>query len=130
VRKLLVVDFRTVVTLICEATDDESARRIVAALIDWTETAASTSPAVPTPRQDGLRSVPHEGRRLLRAELCERAEAGETLVQPRDLTAWVEQHGLSRPWLQGELKRLTESGFLQRETYGSYTILHSHRHSA
>jgi hypothetical protein len=123
---LLVTDFRTVVALICEATDDDSARRIIAALTEWT----SSAPEVPAPRQDDIRPALNERRRLLRAELCERAEAGDTLLQPRDLTAWVEHHGLSRPWLQGELKRLTESGFLQRETYGSYTILHSHRHSA
>ncbi|MEU3282106.1 hypothetical protein [Streptomyces antibioticus] len=120
-------DFRTVVALVCEATDDDSARRIIAALIEWTGPAAL---AVPTPRQDDTRPALNERRLLLRAELCERAEAGETLVQPRDFTAWVEDHGLSRPWLQGEFKRLTETGFLQRDAHGSYTILHSHRHPA
>ncbi|WP_371558706.1 hypothetical protein OG416_38940 [Streptomyces longwoodensis] len=120
-------DFRTVVSLICESTDDDSARRIIAALVEWT---GSTTPAVPAPREDSLRPALHEARQLLRAELCERAEAGETLVQPKDFTAWAEEHGLSRPWLQGEFKRLTESGFLQRDAHGSYTIRHCHRRPA
>lgn len=120
-------DFRTVVALICESTDEDSARRIITALIEWTGPAA---PAVPTPRQDGIRTALNERRQLLRAELCERAEAGEILVQPKDLVDWIEQHGVSRPWLQGELKLLTEAGFLQRDAHGSYTILHSHRRPA
>ncbi|MFE7412904.1 hypothetical protein [Streptomyces laurentii] len=121
------VDFRTLVTLICEATDDESARRIITALTEWAD---SMAPTVPAPRADDVRPATSEGRRLLRAELCGRADADETLFQPRDLTAWAHAHGFSRPWLQGELKRLTEAGFLQRDAHGSYTIVHSHRRPA
>ncbi|MFJ3465813.1 hypothetical protein [Achromobacter spanius] len=117
-------DFRTVVALICEATDDASARRIISALIEWTG-----SPA-PASHRDAIAPASNGARHVLRAELCERAEAGETTFQPKDFTALTEQHGLSRPWLQGELKRLSEIGFLQRDAYGSYTILHSHRPEA
>ncbi|MFC8010836.1 hypothetical protein [Streptomyces cinereoruber] len=121
-------DFRTLVALICESTDDESARRIIAALMEWTDNTAS--PAVPAPRQNDPRPALNERRRLLRAELCKRAEAGETLFQPKDLTAWAERHGRKRPWLQKELKELCESGFLQRDAHGSYTILHSRQNPA
>ncbi|MEU2346966.1 hypothetical protein ABZ745_35075 [Streptomyces sp. NPDC013082] len=122
------VDFRTVVALICESTDDASARRIIAALIEWTGTAPSTPPTqLPADRENTPRPVLNERRALLRTELRERAGTAAAAFRPRDLSEWTKRHGRKRPWLQNELRLLTEEGFLQRDAHGSYTVRHPHR---
>ncbi|MCA1222198.1 FtsK/SpoIIIE domain-containing protein [Streptomyces sp. 8L] len=66
-----------------------------------------------------------EARHILYTEIDGWARADRLEFSPADLAPAAVAAGRKRPWLQGELKRLTEAGFLQRDGHGSYTILHS-----
>ncbi|MFE0654214.1 FtsK/SpoIIIE domain-containing protein [Streptomyces sp. NPDC059534] len=64
-------------------------------------------------------------RHTLYAELDGWVTTGRLEFAPADLIPVTVAAGRGRPWLQGELKRLVESGLLQRDGHGAYTILHS-----
>lgn len=66
-----------------------------------------------------------EARHTLYAELDNWVTTGRLEFAPADLIPVTVATGRKRPWLQGELKRLTEAGLIQRDGHGSYTILHS-----
>ncbi|MFF5938991.1 FtsK/SpoIIIE domain-containing protein [Streptomyces sp. NPDC012508] len=66
-----------------------------------------------------------DARRTLYAELDGWVGAGRLEFEPSDLIPATVAAGRKRPWMQGELKRLTEMGVIQRDGHGSYTILHS-----
>ncbi|MFE7516786.1 FtsK/SpoIIIE domain-containing protein [Streptomyces sp. NPDC057540] len=66
-----------------------------------------------------------EARHTLYAELDGWVVQGRLEFEPADLIPATVAAGRKRPWMQGELKRLTEAGLLQRDGHGSYTILHS-----
>ncbi|MFH8387681.1 hypothetical protein ACH4E7_43525 [Kitasatospora sp. NPDC018058] len=51
------MDFRTLVTMICEATDEENARRIVAALVEYEGSRVSLPRQRVTPTTDEIRAV-------------------------------------------------------------------------
>ncbi|MFD3572011.1 hypothetical protein ACFWVK_33050, partial [Streptomyces sp. NPDC058667] len=66
-----------------------------------------------------------EARHTLYVEIDGWVQHGRLEFAPADLIPATVATGRKRPWLQGELKRLTEAGLLQRDGHGSYTILHS-----
>ncbi|WP_371637723.1 FtsK/SpoIIIE domain-containing protein [Streptomyces zaomyceticus] len=66
-----------------------------------------------------------QARHTLYAELDNWVATGRLEFAPADLIPVTVAAGRKRPWLQGELKRLTEAGLIQRDGHGSYTILHS-----
>ncbi|MEV7282905.1 FtsK/SpoIIIE domain-containing protein [Streptomyces sp. NPDC093111] len=66
-----------------------------------------------------------EARHTLYAELDGWVQSGRLEFEPADLIPATVATGRKRPWMQGELKRLTEDGILQRDGHGAYTILHS-----
>ncbi|MGW7306750.1 FtsK/SpoIIIE domain-containing protein [Streptomyces sp. NPDC054835] len=66
-----------------------------------------------------------QARHTLYAELDGWITAGRLEFEPSDLIPATVATGRKRPWMQGELKRMTEQGLIQRDGHGSYTILHS-----
>ncbi|MFE2311899.1 hypothetical protein ACFXC8_01635 [Streptomyces sp. NPDC059441] len=64
-----------------------------------------------------------EARHILYGEIDGWASAGRLTFEPGDLIPATVAAGRSRPWLQGELKKLTEQGALQRDGQGTYTIV-------
>ncbi|MDX2295874.1 MULTISPECIES: FtsK/SpoIIIE domain-containing protein [Streptomyces] len=66
-----------------------------------------------------------DARHTLYAELDMWVSQGRLEFSPADLIPATVATGRQRPWLQGELKRLVESGVLQRDGHGVYVILHS-----
>ncbi|MGW3378133.1 FtsK/SpoIIIE domain-containing protein [Streptomyces hydrogenans] len=66
-----------------------------------------------------------EARHTLYAELDRWVQTGRLEFSPADLGPATVAAGRKRPWLQGQLKTLTEQGVLQRDGHGSYVILHS-----
>ncbi|MFJ3819269.1 FtsK/SpoIIIE domain-containing protein [Streptomyces sp. NPDC090056] len=66
-----------------------------------------------------------EARHTLYAELDGWVATGRLEFEPADLIPAAVAAGRTRPWMQGELRRLVDAGLIQRDGHGSYTILHS-----
>jgi FtsK/SpoIIIE family len=66
-----------------------------------------------------------EARHILYTELDGWARMQRLEFEPADLIPAATAAGRKRPWLQGELKKLTEQGVLRRDSHGSYTIVQS-----
>ncbi|WP_309097538.1 FtsK/SpoIIIE domain-containing protein [Streptomyces sp.] len=66
-----------------------------------------------------------EARHILCVELDGWVQQGRLEFEPADLIPATVAAGRKRPWLQGELKRLVETGVIRRDGHGEYTILHS-----
>ncbi|MFH9090942.1 hypothetical protein [Streptomyces sp. NPDC017673] len=75
--------------------------------------------------EDTGRPSTEEARHILCAELDGWVQAGRLEFEPADLIPATVAAGRKRPWLQGELKRLTEMGVIRRDGHGEYTILAS-----
>lgn len=66
-----------------------------------------------------------EARHILYVELDGWVRTNRLEFEPADLAPATVAAGRKRPWLQGELKRLADTGVIRRDGHGSYTILHS-----
>lgn len=66
-----------------------------------------------------------EARHILYVELEGWLTQGRLEFEPADLAPATVAAGRTRPWLQGELKRLVDLGVLRRDGHGEYTILQS-----
>ncbi|MEU4352815.1 FtsK/SpoIIIE domain-containing protein [Streptomyces sp. NPDC023838] len=66
-----------------------------------------------------------KARHILYSELDGWLAAGRLEFEPNDLIPATVAAARKRPWLQGELKKLTELGVLRRDGHGEYTILAS-----
>ncbi|MEV4046689.1 hypothetical protein [Streptomyces sp. NPDC049744] len=66
-----------------------------------------------------------EARHILCVELDGWVRQGRLEFEPADLIPATVAAGRKRPWLQGELKRLTDTGAIRRDGHGSYSILQS-----
>ncbi|MBQ0891317.1 hypothetical protein KBZ94_41540 [Streptomyces sp. RM72] len=66
-----------------------------------------------------------EARHILCVELDGWVRAGRLEFEPADLIPATVAAGRKRPWLQGELKRLVDTGVIRRDGHGEYTILQS-----
>ncbi|MGY4973475.1 type IV secretory system conjugative DNA transfer family protein [Streptomyces nigrescens] len=66
-----------------------------------------------------------EARDILCTEIDGWMKAGRLEFEPSDLIPATLAAGRKRPWMQGELKKLTELGVLRHDSHGSYTIVHS-----
>ncbi|MEU9647196.1 hypothetical protein, partial [Streptomyces sp. NPDC048188] len=66
-----------------------------------------------------------EARHILCVELDGWVRQGRLEFEPADLIPATVAAGRKRPWLQGELKRLAETGVIRRDGHGSYSILQS-----
>ncbi|MFE4613733.1 FtsK/SpoIIIE domain-containing protein [Streptomyces niveus] len=66
-----------------------------------------------------------EARHILYLELDGWVRRGRLEFEPADLIPATVAAQRKRPWMQGELKRLTEAGLISRDAHGSYSILHS-----
>ncbi|MFJ7138022.1 FtsK/SpoIIIE domain-containing protein [Streptomyces fungicidicus] len=66
-----------------------------------------------------------EARHILCVELDGWVRQGRLEFEPADLIPATVTAGRKRPWLQGELKRLTDTGVIRRDGHGSYSILQS-----
>ena len=66
-----------------------------------------------------------EARHILYAELDGWVQSGRLEFEPADLIPATTAAGRKRPWMQGELKRLTEQGLIQRDGHGAYSIVQS-----
>ncbi|MFC8511120.1 FtsK/SpoIIIE domain-containing protein [Streptomyces sp. NPDC057411] len=66
-----------------------------------------------------------EARHTLYTELDGWVQQNRLEFEPSDLIPATVAAGRTRPWMQGELRRLVDAGILQRDGHGSYTILHS-----
>ncbi|MFJ6239525.1 FtsK/SpoIIIE domain-containing protein [Streptomyces griseus] len=66
-----------------------------------------------------------EARHILYVELDGWVQHGRLEFEPADLIAATVAAGRKRPWMQGELRRLTELGLIQRDGHGSYSIVQS-----
>jgi hypothetical protein len=64
-----------------------------------------------------------EARAILYGQIDAWAAQDRLTFEPGDLIPATVAAGRSRPWLQGELKKLTEMGVLQRDGQGEYTIV-------
>jgi len=71
------------------------------------------------------RPAAEEARDILYGEIDGWCSAGRLEFEPADLIPATLAAGRKRPWMQGELKKLTELGVLRRDSHGSYTIIHS-----
>ncbi|MGW6310193.1 FtsK/SpoIIIE domain-containing protein [Streptomyces niveus] len=71
------------------------------------------------------RATTEEARHILYVELDGWVRTGRLEFEPADLIPATTAAGRKRPWMQGELKRLVEIGLIQRDSHGSYSILHS-----
>lgn len=66
-----------------------------------------------------------EARHILCVELDGWVQQGRLEFEPADLIPAATAAGRKRPWLQGELRRLCETGVLRRDGHGEYSILQS-----
>lgn len=66
-----------------------------------------------------------EARHILYTELDGWVQSGRLEFEPADLIPATTAAGRKRPWMQGELKRLTEQGLIQRDGHGAYSIVQS-----
>ncbi|MEJ1202885.1 MULTISPECIES: hypothetical protein [unclassified Streptomyces] len=66
-----------------------------------------------------------EARHILCVELDGWVQQGRLEFEPADLIPAAVAAGRKRPWLQGELKRLADTGVIRRDGHGAYSILHS-----
>lgn len=66
-----------------------------------------------------------QARHILYTELSNWMQQGRLEFEPADLIPAATAAGRKRPWLQGELKKLTELGILRRDGHGSYSIVQS-----
>lgn len=66
-----------------------------------------------------------EARHILCVELDGWVQQGRLEFEPADLIPATVAAGRKRPWLQGELKRLADTGVIRRDGHGEYTILQS-----
>ncbi|MGW3304695.1 type IV secretory system conjugative DNA transfer family protein [Streptomyces rubiginosohelvolus] len=66
-----------------------------------------------------------EARHILYTELDGWVQQGRLEFEPADLIPATTAAGRKRPWMQGELRRLTEAGLIQRDGHGSYSIVQS-----
>ncbi|MFI6771149.1 FtsK/SpoIIIE domain-containing protein [Streptomyces sp. NPDC050355] len=66
-----------------------------------------------------------EARDILCTEIDGWMNAGRLEFEPADLIPATVAAGRTRPWMQGELSRLTKAGVLRHDSHGSYTIIHS-----
>ncbi|WP_086792943.1 hypothetical protein [Streptomyces thermovulgaris] len=64
-----------------------------------------------------------EARAILYGQIDAWAAQDRLTFEPGDLIPAAVKAGRSRPWLQGELKKLTEQGVLSRDGQGEYTIV-------
>ncbi|MFJ2203312.1 FtsK/SpoIIIE domain-containing protein [Streptomyces violaceusniger] len=71
------------------------------------------------------RPTTEEARHILYIELDGWMRGGRLEFEPADLAPATAAAGRKRPWLQGELKRLTELGVLQHDSHGEYQIIQS-----
>ncbi|MFD4764253.1 FtsK/SpoIIIE domain-containing protein [Streptomyces sp. NPDC058439] len=71
------------------------------------------------------RAGTEEARHILYVELDGWVQQGRLEFEPADLIPATTAAGRKRPWMQGELKRLVETGVLQHDAHGSYSILQS-----
>ncbi|MFH8793297.1 plasmid transfer protein TraB [Streptomyces sp. NPDC017941] len=63
-------------------------------------------------QETGHKPTPEEARRLLAQALEEFERAGQMVVGPVDFKDWCDAHGLSRPWVSGQLKEAWQEGRL------------------
>jgi hypothetical protein len=75
--------------------------------------------------EDAERPSTEEARHILCVELDGWVQSGRLEFEPADLIPATIAAGRKRPWLQGELKRLTDTGVIRRDGHGQYTILAS-----
>ncbi|MEU2346967.1 FtsK/SpoIIIE domain-containing protein [Streptomyces sp. NPDC013082] len=66
-----------------------------------------------------------EARHILYTELDGWVQTGRLEFEPADLIPATTAAQRKRPWMQGELKRLTEQGLIQRDGHGAYSIVQS-----
>ncbi|WP_367540451.1 FtsK/SpoIIIE domain-containing protein [Streptomyces globisporus] len=66
-----------------------------------------------------------EARHILYTELDGWVQTGRLEFEPADLIPATTAAGRKRPWMQGELRRLTEAGLIQRDGHGAYSIVQS-----
>ncbi|MFJ4276188.1 FtsK/SpoIIIE domain-containing protein [Streptomyces coelicoflavus] len=66
-----------------------------------------------------------EARHILCVELDGWVRQNRLEFEPADLIPATVAAGRKRPWLQGELKRLADTGVIRRDGHGSYSILQS-----
>ncbi|MGI5341887.1 FtsK/SpoIIIE domain-containing protein [Streptomyces sp. CA-181903] len=75
--------------------------------------------------EPAARPSTEEARHIVAVELDGWVRGGRLEFEPADLIPAAVAAGRTRSWLMGELKRLTESGVLRHDSYGSYTITES-----
>jgi hypothetical protein len=75
--------------------------------------------------EDGERPSTEEARHILCVELDGWVRQNRLEFEPADLIPATVAAGRKRPWLQGELKRLADTGVIRRDGHGEYTILQS-----
>lgn len=73
--------------------------------------------------EQAARPSTDEARAILYGQIDAWAAQDRLTFEPGDLIPATVAAGRSRPWLQGELKKLTEMGVLQRDGQGEYTIV-------
>nr|WP_173295558.1 FtsK/SpoIIIE domain-containing protein [Streptomyces sp. F2] len=66
-----------------------------------------------------------QARQLLAEQIHQWAEGNQLTFAPAELTPVTVAAGRSMAWLQGELKRLVNDGYLRHDRYGEYDIVHS-----
>lgn len=71
------------------------------------------------------RAGTEEARHILYTEIDGWVQSGRLEFEPADLIPATTAAGRKRPWMQGELKRLVETGVLQHDAHGSYSIVQS-----
>jgi hypothetical protein len=71
------------------------------------------------------RPSPDEARHIVYIEIDGWAQQGRLEFTPADLIPATVAAGRKRPWLQGELKKLVESGCLTNDQHGEYVIVQS-----
>jgi hypothetical protein len=66
-----------------------------------------------------------EARRIIHQQIHDWAEQNRLTFQPADLAPATVAAGRKRGWLQGELKKLVDTGVLHKDGHGEYSIVHS-----
>ncbi|WP_326683046.1 FtsK/SpoIIIE domain-containing protein [Streptomyces sp. NBC_01237] len=66
-----------------------------------------------------------EARHILYIEIDGWVRSGRLEFEPADLIPATTAAGRKRPWMQGELKKLVETGLIHRDSHGSYSIVAS-----
>lgn len=77
---------------------------------------------LPPPPTCAVKLGPRQARGLLLDSIVEMAEHGIDTFCPKDLTHLLPRLTRSRPWLVGELQRLTAVGYLRQKEFGEYLI--------